>query len=36
MEGEDDFASQDSFSYFADVIFTLILVGKFKVIQRYC
>lgn len=35
MEGEDDFASQDSFPCFADVIFTLILVGKIGVIQRY-
>lgn len=28
MEGEDDFASQDSFSCFVNVIFTFILVGK--------
>lgn len=35
MEGEDDFASQDSFSCFANVIFTLILVGKVGVMQTY-
>lgn len=34
MEGEDDFASQDSFPCFANVISSLILVGKFGVIQR--
>lgn len=34
MEGEDDFASKDRFSHLAYVIFTLILVGKYRVIQR--